>query len=108
MVIKTTSNRLDAKELLQVAKANRNQLKMSKKLKNAKTLNLITSSYFKQFSLDQLAQTNINLNNLTFQMLKERQSQMSSQQPCSSNGPDGPQVAKLIVFYNKKWIGIGY
>ncbi len=45
MVIKTTSNRLDAKELLQVAKANRNQLKMSKKLKNAKTLNLITSSY---------------------------------------------------------------
>jgi len=47
-------------------------------------LNGKIENYAEQFSLDQLAQTNINLNNLTFQMLKERQSQMSSQQPSNS------------------------
>jgi len=70
----------------------------AKKAKKPKKPNALTEdeingkieNYAEQFSLDQLAQTNINLNNLTFQMLKERQSQMSSQQPCSSQQPSSP------------------
>jgi hypothetical protein len=34
-------------------------------------LNSKIENYAKKFSLDQLAQTNINLNNLKFQMLKD-------------------------------------
>ena len=44
MVIKTRSNRLDAKELLEVAKANSKSAQNFKKAKNAKTLNLITNA----------------------------------------------------------------
>jgi hypothetical protein len=42
MVIKTRSNRLDASELLEVAKANGKSAQNVKKAKNAKTLDLIT------------------------------------------------------------------
>jgi hypothetical protein len=58
-----------------------------------------------------LAQTNINLNNLTFQMLKERQSQISSQhissqQPCTSNGPVGTTGGKVNGFITKTISGM--
>ena len=69
-------------------------VKKTKALTEAE-LNSKIENYAKQFSLDQLAQTNINLNNLTFQMLKERQSQISSQQPCTSNGPVGTTDGKV-------------
>jgi hypothetical protein len=53
-----------------------------------------------------LAQTNINLNNLTCQMLKERQSQMSSQQPCSPNSPAGTIGGKVNGFITKTGSGV--